>query len=134
MLFCYAYFFVVASGITATAFQEPFSMNLRYRTKQGTIKDLLRLSAKQICRQLEVGKHALNLQARGRNRHFLSRLVPTFGRRPSLDCLERKVCKFIKICVSFQLSIDISKNRNHFNLHISQVDVANFSIIKKYMN
>ena len=94
----YHYFLLEASGISATAFQEPFSMNLCYGTKhyQGSIKDLLRLSAKQICRQLEVGKHALNLQARGRNRHFLSRLVPKFERRPSLDCLERKICKFIK--------------------------------------
>ena len=134
MLFCYAYFLLAASGITATAFQEPFSMNLRYRTKQGTIKDLLRLSAKQICRQLEVGKHALNLQARGRNRHFLSRLVPKFGRHRSLDCLERKVCKFIKTCVTFQLSIHtFIKNRNYFNLHISQMK-SNFSITKMYMH
>ena len=120
---------------TATAFQEPFSMNLRYRTKQGTIKDLLRLSAKQICRQLEVGKHALNLQARGRNRHFLSRLVPKFGRHRSLDCLERKVCKFLKTCVTFQLSMHtFIKNRNYFNLPTHQIDVVNFSITKNCMH
>ena len=125
MLFCYAYFLLAASAITATAFYEPFSMILRYGTKQGTIKDLLRLSAKQICLQLEVGKHALNLQARGRNRHFLSRLVPKFGRHRSLDCLERKVCKFTKTSVIIQLSIaTFIKNRNDFNLHIMQLDVG----------
>ena len=114
MLFCYAYFLLAASAITATAFYEPFSMILRYGTKQGTIKDLLRLSAKQICRQLEVGKHALNLQARGRNRHFLSRLVPKFGRHRSLDCLERNVCKFIEnICNILAFNRYIFKEQNY---------------------